>query len=173
MGSSDRGFYALDQASGDLKWRFQGGGAFESAPSIADGVAYIGGNDGRLYTLHAQDGSLLWQYQAKNMIRSTPALGKSVIFVGSDDGTIYGVERATGALVGAIAPAERSRQAQLLQRTNCSSARPTGACTRSVWSSREMATMNIRRRNWLWLLILAIVVIALGAGAFASWHYRD
>ena len=36
-----------------------------------------------------------------------------------------------------------------------------------------MATMNIRRRNWLWLLILAIVVIALVAGAFASWHYRD
>ncbi|HEV8192468.1 MAG TPA: PQQ-binding-like beta-propeller repeat protein [Ktedonobacterales bacterium] len=49
---SDHHIYALDAATGKLRWQFQTGRVF-FAPAVANEVAHVGSNDGFLYALSA------------------------------------------------------------------------------------------------------------------------
>ncbi len=49
---TDHNVYALDAATGALRWRYQTGGVY-LAPVVANGVAYVGSVDGFLYALNA------------------------------------------------------------------------------------------------------------------------
>ena len=51
-GSGDHNVYALDGATGGLKWSFPTGADTLSSPAIgADGTVYIAGNDGKVYAI--------------------------------------------------------------------------------------------------------------------------
>ena len=62
FGSSvDFSVYAVNAATGRIRWRFATGGAVRLAPTVDSGKVYFGSDDGYAYGLDARDGSLIWQ----------------------------------------------------------------------------------------------------------------
>ena len=53
FGSGDGNVYALDAASGAVKWKFQTGDVVHASPAIADGTLFIGSWDSYFYALDA------------------------------------------------------------------------------------------------------------------------
>jgi quinohemoprotein ethanol dehydrogenase len=64
--------YALDPATGELRWKFQptidpaftaevGYGLTNRGVAVAEGKVYVGAIDGWLYALNARDGSVVWK----------------------------------------------------------------------------------------------------------------
>ncbi|MFH0730777.1 MAG: PQQ-binding-like beta-propeller repeat protein [Pseudomonadota bacterium] len=73
----------IDKTPGTVLWKFETGGAIESAPAISkDGILYVASGDGCLYALHP-DGTLKWKHDTEAALfsHSSPAIGP--------DGTIY------------------------------------------------------------------------------------
>jgi serine/threonine-protein kinase len=51
--SEDRKVYALDAATGHLRWTYTTGKGVYSSPVVAGGTVYAGSNDGKVYALNA------------------------------------------------------------------------------------------------------------------------
>lgn len=62
--SSENRVYAIDAATGTVKWTFFTDAAPRLAPAYWQGKLYVGADDGVFRCLDARDGSLLWQIQA-------------------------------------------------------------------------------------------------------------
>jgi glycosidase/outer membrane protein assembly factor BamB len=91
--------YALDPASGELKWKVNLVNAIFSTPAVVDGVVYIGTLGGTFYALDVADGKELWKTQAGPALVSSPAVAGDLVLIGSLDGNIYALDRATGKQV--------------------------------------------------------------------------
>ena len=106
FGSGDTHVYALDAATGALKWKFKTGDVVHASPAIADGVLYIGSWDRNMYALDAASGKELWRYQTGNDtviynqigIASSAAVANGIVFFGGRDGHFHAVDAKTGAL---------------------------------------------------------------------------
>ena len=62
FGSSDHNVYAVDEGSGELRWKFATHGRVTASPAVADGTVYIGSFDGNFYALDAASGALRWKF---------------------------------------------------------------------------------------------------------------
>jgi outer membrane protein assembly factor BamB len=99
FGSWDGNLYALDAATGTLKWKSYLGITASAAcdpsrlgvssgPAVANGVVYVGGGDGYFYALNASNGQTLWRVlvgndSAGNYNWSSPSLlGNGILFLG-------------------------------------------------------------------------------------------
>jgi outer membrane protein assembly factor BamB len=51
QGSVDDYLYALDVATGTVRWKFVTGDFVESSPAVSGGLVYVGSDDGYLYAL--------------------------------------------------------------------------------------------------------------------------
>jgi outer membrane protein assembly factor BamB len=98
LASLDHNFYALDKATGAVKWTYLTRGPIHSSPAIADGVAYFGGEDSYVYALKTSDGSLLWRFKTERDIVSSPAVAGGAVFIGSNDQYLYALDAKSGAL---------------------------------------------------------------------------
>src|SRR6266700_5111927 len=96
--SYDSNFYAVDAASGALKWKFATGGErrfaakhlhgmepagetmpdpfdfFLSSPAVAGGIVFFGSSDTNVYALDAANGALKWKFKTGDVVHSSPAL---------------------------------------------------------------------------------------------------
>jgi outer membrane protein assembly factor BamB len=105
VGSGDHHVYALDAASGALRWKFETGNVVHASPAVADGVVYIGSWDRNLYALNADTGSLIWKFQTGDDtdiynqvgIAGSAAVAGGTVFFGCRDGHFYAVDAKTGA----------------------------------------------------------------------------
>jgi eukaryotic-like serine/threonine-protein kinase len=81
--------YALDLASGGVKWTF----TVESAgASYANGVVYAGSvQDNNFYALNAASGKQLWDYPAGSSTGPPDIVGNALYF-GSNDGNLYAID---------------------------------------------------------------------------------
>src|SRR5215469_2763517 len=59
-GSGDTNIYALDAATGALKWKFKTGDVVHASPAISDGVLFVGSWDSYFYALEASTGKEKW-----------------------------------------------------------------------------------------------------------------
>lgn len=99
--SWDGGLYAIDGATGSLKWAFATGGVIIGSPAVGpDGTVFIGSNDSFFYAVHP-DGSLKWISEAVpsySPINGSPVLNTAgdAVYFGNDDGEFHALSTATG-----------------------------------------------------------------------------
>jgi outer membrane protein assembly factor BamB len=104
FGSGDGNVYALESASGKLKWKFKTGDVVHSSPAISDGTLYIGSWDTYLYALDAATGKEQWRFKTGDDadihnhvgIQSSPAVADGTVFFGCRDSNVYALDAKTG-----------------------------------------------------------------------------
>ena len=114
--SSDGKVYALDAATGRLRWEFLTGGPVRFAPAFDNGRLFVASDDGRLYCLAAADGTLRWKIRggptdsmilgndrmiSRWPVRGGPAVADGVVYFAagiwpSEGIFLYAVDAATG-----------------------------------------------------------------------------
>ena len=83
----------------DRLWSFATGAWFGAAPTVVDGVVYVGSDDNNLYALDAATGAVLWIHDTGNPVRSAPTVADRVVYVGSGDDGLYALDAANGAVL--------------------------------------------------------------------------
>lgn len=104
FGSGDTNVYALDAATGALKWKFATGDVVHASPAIANGVLFIGSWDSNFYALDAATGKEKWRFKtgedAENHnqqgIQSSAAVVDGMVYFGCRDSHLYALDEKTG-----------------------------------------------------------------------------
>jgi eukaryotic-like serine/threonine-protein kinase len=104
FGSGDTNVYALDAASGNLKWKFKTGDVVHASPAIFDGTLFIGSWDSYFYALDSATGKEKWRFRTGEDakihnqvgIQSSAAVADGVVYFGCRDSNFYAVDAATG-----------------------------------------------------------------------------
>jgi outer membrane protein assembly factor BamB len=104
VGSGDQNVYALDAATGALRWTFRTGDVVHASPAVYEDVVYIGSWDRNVYALDASTGREKWRYTTGNDttiynqigIASSAAVAGDIVVVGGRDGKFHAIDRATG-----------------------------------------------------------------------------
>ncbi len=104
FGCGDGNLYALEVASGALKWKFATGDVVHSSPALADGVLYFGSWDTNLYAVDAATGELKWKFKTgedptnfnQTGIQSSPCVAGGTVYFGCRDFHLYAVDAKTG-----------------------------------------------------------------------------
>jgi outer membrane protein assembly factor BamB len=76
-------------------WRVKTGVRPRSAPAVAAGTVYVGGDAG-LHALDAATGNQRWLFETEEEISASPAVIEGVVYVGSADGAFYAIDAGTG-----------------------------------------------------------------------------
>jgi outer membrane protein assembly factor BamB len=98
VGTYDGRFYALDAATGDVRWNIEAGGTVHSAPTVMGGLVYyaicsscgsdaqraVAGGVDSTYAVRASDGGRVWRFRG----------GKYANPVVADDERVYITGRA-------------------------------------------------------------------------------
>jgi outer membrane protein assembly factor BamB len=104
FGSSDGNVYALDAASGALRWKFATGGVVHASPALANGALYIGSWDTWFYALDAATGKEKWRFKTgededihnQTGIQGSAAVADGIVTFGCRDAKFYALDAATG-----------------------------------------------------------------------------
>lgn len=96
VGNLDGHLYAIDAATGQLRWRFKTGGGITSGAIHDAGVLYFGSNDHHLYALDLKTRQPRWKLETGDEVNASPRLADGVLYVGGVDKTFYAVDAATG-----------------------------------------------------------------------------
>jgi eukaryotic-like serine/threonine-protein kinase len=105
---NDSYMYAIDAATGSLKWRFaqqttdtlHGN---SSSPTVVNGVVYFGSRDQYVYALDALTGNLKWKtfnsYGAGGgLFQSSPAVVNGVLYIGDAYRNLLALDASTGTI---------------------------------------------------------------------------
>jgi outer membrane protein assembly factor BamB len=104
FGSGDGNIYALDAATGALKWKVQTGDVVHASPAIAHGTVYIGSWDSNFYALDAATGAEKWRFKTGDDpaihnqvgVQSSAAVVDGMVYFGCRDSHLYALDEATG-----------------------------------------------------------------------------
>lgn len=101
VGDLDGKLYALDLATGELRWHFTSleKDGFMASPTVRDGKVYVGDIFGHFYCLNAKDGNRQWSFDAQAEIDSSANFYKGNVLVGSQDATLYCLGANDGQLI--------------------------------------------------------------------------
>jgi outer membrane protein assembly factor BamB len=104
FGSSDGNIYAVNAATGVLKWKYQTGDVVHASPAVADGIVFIGSWDSYMYALDTLTGALKWRFKTgedpdihnQHGIQSSAAVVNGMVYFGCRDSHLYAVDEKTG-----------------------------------------------------------------------------
>jgi eukaryotic-like serine/threonine-protein kinase len=104
FGSGDTNVYALDAATGTLKWKFKTGDVVHASPAISGGKLFVGSWDSYFYALDAENGKEIWRFKTGEDpdihnqvgIQSSAAVADGVVYFGCRDSKFYAVDAASG-----------------------------------------------------------------------------
>jgi eukaryotic-like serine/threonine-protein kinase len=104
FGSGDGNVYALDAATGGLKWKFKTGDVVHSSPAVSNGTVFIGGWDTFFYALDAATGKEKWRFKTGDDqdihnqigIQSSPVVVDGTVYFGCRDSKVYALDASTG-----------------------------------------------------------------------------
>ncbi|HLX25073.1 MAG TPA: PQQ-binding-like beta-propeller repeat protein [Usitatibacter sp.] len=104
FGSGDGNFYALEAATGAMKWKFHTGDVVHSSPAYAGGVLFFGSWDSYFYAVDARTGVEKWRFHGgedpviHNQVgfQGSAAVVDGVVYVGCRDSNLYAIDAATG-----------------------------------------------------------------------------
>ena len=80
-------------------WQFSVPGWAMNAPTVSDGMAYVGADDLNVYALDAANGAPVWTFETGDVVRSPAVLSDGVVYIGSNDNMLYALDAATGDLL--------------------------------------------------------------------------
>ncbi len=83
---------ALDQATGDLLWKFSTERHIYTRPQVVGDTVLFGADDRRLHILDLASGEELWQFPAAGKVQVSPCVLDGKIFFGQQDYTIYALQ---------------------------------------------------------------------------------
>lgn len=94
----DNNLYAVDQETGQLKWKYPTDDVIAASPSVShdDNLVVFGSKDYSLYAVDIRTGRIRWTFQTQGPIYSSPNIKHGHVFFGSDDGHLYALRVATG-----------------------------------------------------------------------------
>jgi outer membrane protein assembly factor BamB len=98
VGARDGQFYAVDAATGSLRWKSDYGLPWVIAsPAIDAGRVYLDSSDGHfVQCLDAATGKEIWKTDYGTPLWSSPSVTADVVYAGDFDGRIHALDRATG-----------------------------------------------------------------------------
>jgi eukaryotic-like serine/threonine-protein kinase len=104
LGSGDTNVYALEAATGQLKWKFKTGDVVHASPAVSDGKLFVGSWDSFFYALDAATGKEIWRFKTGEDheihnqvgIQSSAAIADGIVYFGCRDSNFYAVDTATG-----------------------------------------------------------------------------
>ena len=114
VGSFDNNTYALDAATGALRWNLSTGYdiCMQSSPAVHGDLVYTGSSnlqsftssgfigaatDDDVYSINATTGVATWNYTINGGVWSSPAASNAMIYVGSGNNKLYALDVSTGA----------------------------------------------------------------------------
>jgi len=106
IGSGDHHVYALDAATGTVRWAFQTGNVVHATPAVSNDTVYIGSWDRYFYALDARSGAVRWKFATGDDhdtynqvgIQGSAAVANGMVFFGARDSTFYALDAQSGAL---------------------------------------------------------------------------
>ena len=109
-GAGDGYLYAVDAASGKVRWRLKTGGRIRSSPAVARGSVFVGSADGRFYAADLATGRERWHFDTegyrlesakfgfdRRTIQSSPVVAGDLVLFGARDGFLYALDSETGS----------------------------------------------------------------------------
>ena len=104
FGSGDTNVYALDAATGGLKWKFKTGDVVHASPAVSGGTVFVGSWNSYFYALDASNGKEVWRFKTGEDpdihnqvgIQSSAAVAGGIVYFGCRDSKFYAVDAATG-----------------------------------------------------------------------------
>ncbi len=99
VGSLDGKMYALDAATGGVRWTFQAGQKIRATPTVKSGSVYIGSWDGTTYALDAQTGVLIWSTPLGGQVQTTALVTNGVVYAASRKASVVALDAPTGDVI--------------------------------------------------------------------------
>jgi|SRR5215467_1447896 len=104
FGSGDSNVYALDAASGALKWKFKTGDVVHASPAFAYGTVFVGSWDTYFYALDAATGKEQWRFKTgedheifnQTGLQASPAVADGIVYFGCRDSKFYALDAKSG-----------------------------------------------------------------------------
>jgi outer membrane protein assembly factor BamB len=98
-GSVDRKVYALDVASGDVRWSARVSGIIAGGVLLAGDTVFVGTSrpEGRVYALRRSTGKQIWR-ESTGPIGAPLALIDGVLLAQSERGEVLGLNPASGSV---------------------------------------------------------------------------
>jgi outer membrane protein assembly factor BamB len=104
IGSGDGNVYALDAATGALRWKFHTGNVVHASPAVANGTLYIGSWDSYFYALDAKSGQERWRFKTGEDhdianqvgIQSSATIADGIVYFGCRDSNLYALDALAG-----------------------------------------------------------------------------
>jgi len=103
VGSDDNNLYALDAATGELKWKYPALGKVYT-PTAKDGLVFAASFDNYLYALDS-NGNLRWKTSTGSSMASPPVVYNDILFGGFDK-YIYAIYVVNGSIKWTYATGE-------------------------------------------------------------------
>jgi outer membrane protein assembly factor BamB len=105
LGSQDGTVYALNAATGAIRWRYRAGGAVKAGVASSQGRLFVGDYSGDLTALRAGNGSVIWHaatsgrsFSRSGNFYATPAVAFGRVYAGNTDGFVYSFAARSGQL---------------------------------------------------------------------------
>ncbi len=104
FGSGDGNVYALDAASGALRWKFRTGDVVHASPAFADGTIFVGSWDSYFYAIDAASGKEKWRFKTGDDpnihnqvgIQGSALVSNGVVYFGCRDSRLYALDAKSG-----------------------------------------------------------------------------
>ena len=98
VGSFNGRMYALDAATGELRWSYRTGGVVRWPAVVEQDTAHFGSTDGYVYALDAITGDLRWRYETEGELWVGPVVIGGSVYQGPGDSHLHALDAATGEL---------------------------------------------------------------------------
>lgn len=82
-GCRDNNLYCLDEATGQMLWKYETSGWVDAAAAVNGDKVYFSSRDGYLYCLNAETGGLVWKYKTGGTDCASPLVADGKVFCGS------------------------------------------------------------------------------------------
>ncbi|WUH98433.1 serine/threonine-protein kinase [Spirillospora sp. NBC_00431] len=88
--------YALDEATGAVRWSRDIGGRAGCGVTVAAGLVFAGDAAGRLHALDAATGRPRWRFDTDGPLRAAPSVAAGTVYAAADQDRLYAIGAVDG-----------------------------------------------------------------------------